>query len=115
MSEPYVDPYETLGLVRSASAEEIKRAYFAMVKAHPPERSPEQFKRIRTAYERLRDPAKRRETDMLLIQPWPEPTRRKRPPDLALSVDPADVRATLRALTDLDRTDWRDQHEKVQL
>ena len=115
MSDPYVDPYESLGLARSASAEEIKRAYFALVKANPPERNPEQFKRIRAAYECLRDPAKRRETDMLLLQPWPTPTRRKRAPKLTLGVSPADVLATLRVLTDLDRADWREQHEKVQL
>lgn len=115
MSEPYVDPYATLGLERSASAEEVKRAYFALVRTYPPERNPEQFKRIRAAYERLRDPAQRLEADMLLLQPWPEPTRRKRPPKLALGITPADVLGALRALSDLDRTDWREQHKQVKL
>jgi curved DNA-binding protein CbpA len=115
MSEPYLNPYDVLGLARDASAEELKRAYFTQVRANPPERNPEQFKRIRAAYERLRDPAQRLEVDMLLIQAWPAPTRRKRPPKLALAVRPTDVLAALRALTDLDRTDWREQHEKVQL
>jgi curved DNA-binding protein CbpA len=115
MSEPYIDPYEALGLARAASADEIKRAYFAMVRAHPPERSPEQFKRIRAAYERLRDPAQRREADMLLLQPWPETARRRRLAKLDLSIGPAEVLAALRALTDLDRTDWREHYEKVQL
>jgi curved DNA-binding protein CbpA len=115
MSEPYYDPYEVIGLAREASADEIKRAYFAMVRANPPERNPEQFKRIRAAYERLRDPAQRLEADMFLLQPWPEPARRKRSPKLDLGLSPADVLAALRALTDLDRTDWREQYEKVQL
>lgn len=115
MSEPYLDPYEVLGLERSASAEEIKRAYFALVRANPPERNPAQFKRIRGAYERLRDPAQRLETDMLLIQPWPEPARKRRPPKLSLAAGQADVLAALRALTQLDRADWRDQQEQVQL
>jgi curved DNA-binding protein CbpA len=115
MSEPYVDPYATLGLARSASAEEIKRAYFALVRANPPERNPEQFKRIRAAYERLRDPAQRCEADMLLLQPWPQPTRRRRQPKLDLAVSPAEILATLRALTDRDRADWREQYGKVQL
>ncbi len=115
MSEPYIDPYEILDLARSSSAEEIKRAYFAMVRANPPERNPEQFKRIRAAYERLRDPDQRRECDMLLLQPWPEPARRKRPPKPVLGIRPTEVLAVLRPLTDLDRTDWREQHEKVQL
>lgn len=115
MSEPYLDPYAILGLSQSASADEIKRAYFALVRANPPERDPAQFKRIRAAYERVRDPAKRLEADMLLLQAWPEPARRRRPPKLALGVSRADILAALRALTDLDRVDWRDQHEKVQL
>jgi curved DNA-binding protein CbpA len=114
MSEPCIDPYEVLGLARAASAEEIKRAYFAMVRAHPPERNPEQFKRIRAAYERLRDPAQRLEADMLLLQPWPEPARRKRAPKLTTGIRPAEALAVLRVLTDIDRSDWREQYEKVQ-
>lgn len=115
MSEPYSDPYAVLGLIRAASADEIKRAYFALVRANPPERNPAEFKRIRAAYERLRDPEQRLEADMLLIQPWPESARRRRPPKLDLAVGPADILAALRALTDLERTDWREHHEKVQL
>lgn len=115
MSEPYSDPYAVLGLARSASADEIKRAYFALVRANPPERNPDQFKRIRAAYEGLRDPARRLESDMLLVQPWPEPARRRRAPKLDLAVGRADVLAALRAHTDLDRADWREHYEKVQL
>lgn len=115
MSEPYLDPYEVLGLAEAATAEEIKRAYFALVRANPPERNPEQFKRIRAAYERLRDPAQRRETDMLRLQPWPEPQRRKRARQPDLNIGAADITAALRALSDLERTDWREQYEKVQL
>jgi curved DNA-binding protein CbpA len=115
MSEPYEDPYAALGLRREAAPEEIKRAYFALVRANPPERNPEAFKRIRAAYERLRDPAERLATDMQLLQPWPEPVRRKRPPSLSLAVTPADVLAALRTLTELDRTDWREHYGKVEL
>lgn len=115
MSEPYLDPYEVLGLARAASAEEIKRAYFALVRANPPERNPEQFKRIRAAYERLRDPDKRLEAEMLLVQPWPEPARRRRAPRRDPGITPADILAVLRATTDLDRADWREQYANVQL
>ena len=45
--------YELLGLARNATAEEIKRAYFSAVRRYPPERFPEEFKRIREAYETL--------------------------------------------------------------
>lgn len=115
MAKPYSDPYAVLGLARSATAAEIKQAYFALVRAHPPERDPEMFKRVRAAYERLRDPQQRVETDMLLLQPWPAPSRRRRPPQPNLAIQPEDVREAARALTDLARTDWREHHGKVNL
>jgi curved DNA-binding protein CbpA len=115
MSESVPDPYAVLGLAQTASAEEIKRAYFTLVRANPPERNPVEFKRIRGAYERLRDPAQRLATDMQLIQPWPAPTRRKRVAKPPVAVRPADVLAVLRASSDLERADWREQYQKVQL
>jgi curved DNA-binding protein CbpA len=111
----YTDPYAALGVPRSATDAEIKRAYFALVRTHPPERDPEAFKRIRAAYERLRDAEKRAETDMLLLQPWPEPARRRRAPKLNLDLQPADVIAAARSLTDLERSDWREHYGKVKL
>jgi curved DNA-binding protein CbpA len=115
MPQAYNDPYAVLGLERTASAAEIKQAYFALVRAHPPERDPETFKRVRAAYERLRDPQKRTETDMLLLQPWPVSPRRRRPPQPDLTLQPDDIRAAARALTDLVRSDWREHHGKVKL
>ena len=115
MTKPYSDPYATLGLARTATAAEIKQAYFALVRTYPPEREPETFKRIRAAYERLRDPEQRTETDMLLLQPWPTPARRRRAPQLDLSLRREDVVAAARAMTDLDRTDWREHYGKVKL
>lgn len=115
MTEPYLDPFAVLELDRSATPEAIKRAYFALVRANPPERNPEQFKRIRAAYEALRDPAKRLEAEMLLIQPWPASGRSRRPPRPELEVGRDAALVALRALSDLDRADWREQFEKVQL
>jgi curved DNA-binding protein CbpA len=115
MAEAPTDPYTTLGLPRGADADAIKRAYFALVRAHPPEREPDVFKRIRAAYELLRDPAKRLETDMLLTQPLPELPRRRRAPKLDTALHREDVIAALRALSDLNRTDWRDQQRPVKL
>ena len=46
--------YEILGISRGASAEEIKKAYFALVRKHTPDKDPEMFKKIRSAYEHLR-------------------------------------------------------------
>jgi curved DNA-binding protein CbpA len=61
-------PYKILGVERTASESEIKQAYFALVREHPPERDPEGFKRIRAAYEKLRAGGERAETDLFLIE-----------------------------------------------
>ena len=115
MATPYVDPYAVLGVTRSATPTEIKQAYFALVRAHPPEREPETFKRIRAAYERLRDPERRTETDMLLLTAWPGSARQRRAPQLDLTLHAEDVLTAARALSDLERRDWREHFAKVQL
>jgi curved DNA-binding protein CbpA len=66
------NPYKVLGIEREASEAEIKRAYFSLVREHPPERDPEGFKRIRAAYEQLKASKDRAETDLFLID---EPSR----------------------------------------
>jgi len=58
-----MDLYELLGIERSASQEEIKRAYFRMVRKHTPEHDPEMFMRIRDAYEILSDATQRKDYD----------------------------------------------------
>src|SRR3972149_1021739 len=112
---PSADPYGVLGVDSQAALDEIKTAYFALVRAHPPERDPEGFKRIRAAYEQLRDPNRRLETDLLRLQPWPEPPLEDVLEDapLDLSVDPADGIRAARALTDLDRHDFREDFREV--
>lgn len=47
--------YSILGLEPGASEAEIKKAYFKMVRLHSPESDPEQFQKIRKAYEHLKD------------------------------------------------------------
>ena len=49
------DAYKVLGVSRDASQEEIKRAYFRMVRQHTPDSDPEMFQEIRRAYEALKD------------------------------------------------------------
>ena len=44
-----------LGLTVPTSADAIRRAYLRRVRAHPPERDPERFRKIRDAYELLKD------------------------------------------------------------
>lgn len=45
--------YEILGLSYDASQSDIKRAYFKLIRKYTPEKDPENFMRIRTAYENL--------------------------------------------------------------
>lgn len=47
--------YLALGLSSSASREEVRRRYLALIRAHPPSREPEYSQRIVTAYEALKD------------------------------------------------------------
>lgn len=49
------DPYELLGLTPEADDDTIRRRYLELVKQFPPERYPEKFAAIRSAYEVVRD------------------------------------------------------------
>src|SRR5437016_799511 len=49
------DPYEILGLPDDAGDEVIRNRYLELVREFTPERSPEKFAAIRTAYESTRD------------------------------------------------------------
>lgn len=53
------DPFALLGVDETADDEAIKRAYLQRVREHPPERAPEQFQAIRSAYEHIRDQRER--------------------------------------------------------
>ncbi len=50
---------EILGVAANASEDEIRLAYLEKVKQFPPDRSPEEFERIRDAFNALRDPRSR--------------------------------------------------------
>ena len=55
MKETFKRHYQTLGLEPDADAAAVKKAYFRLVRLHPPEKEPEKFQEIRQAYEALKD------------------------------------------------------------
>ena len=53
------DPQKILGVSEDADASEIRAAYLNKIKEYPPEKSPQEFERIRDAYKILSDPYSR--------------------------------------------------------
>ena len=50
-----MDPFAVLGIEETADDEAVRAAYVQALRASPPDRDPEGFRRIREAYEALRD------------------------------------------------------------
>lgn len=110
-SKPVGNPYDVLGLPRHASEADIKRAYFQLVRQFPPERQPEKFRDIRTAYEQLRDPEHRARIDLFLLRP-PPPLSKQRRPSYDLSVHVDDL---LTLAMELVRTPMQDDFDAIRL
>ncbi|MBK9094562.1 MAG: DnaJ domain-containing protein [Anaerolineae bacterium] len=90
VSKPPRDPYAILGLDRTSDEAAIKRAYFRLVREHPPERDPEKFQELRAAYDQVRTAEARSQTDLFLLQPPPLLPRRRKP-SYSLDVNPTDI------------------------
>ena len=55
--------YETLGIEKAATEQEIKKAYNKLLRKYSPEKEPEKYKEIREAYDTLRDTERRKNYD----------------------------------------------------
>jgi curved DNA-binding protein CbpA len=64
-----VNPFAVLGLDEDASDAAVRAAYLGAVRAHPPDRDPAGFQRIREAYDAIRDEDRR--LDLRLFGPSP--------------------------------------------
>jgi DnaJ-class molecular chaperone len=78
------DPYQTLGLTKTATDEDIRRAYRKLAKEHHPDLNPSnkdaeaRFKDISAAYALLSDPEKRRAFDAGEIDASGQPQAERR-------------------------------------
>lgn len=85
MAVAFKDYYETLGVPRTASAEEIKKAFRKLARKHHPDvatdkkAAEQKFKEINEAYEVLSDPEKRKKYDQLGAR-WKEGAGFEPPP-----------------------------------
>lgn len=61
--------YEILGIDENADEKTIKRAYFKLIRTYSPEKDPERFQEIRSAYERLTEEKKQPDNSKLLEFP----------------------------------------------
>jgi len=111
------DPDVVLGLARGASADEIRQAYFRLVREHSPEAHPEEFKRIRAAYEALRSPTRRAEVELFSfdgsvatfdLDLLAEPEAGDAPADLAAALLAVEL-----SLSDLARTDFAEDQTEL--
>jgi hypothetical protein len=86
------DPYELLGVGHSATETDLKRAYTRLIRRFKPERFPDQFRRVREAYEAALDALKWRSRFGLSDDPGPPaaPPEPLRPPAPGAEVPEAD-------------------------
>ena len=54
-----LDPWEVLGVPADSTGETLRQAYLKKLRQYPPDRAPEEFERIRDAYNMARNPGTR--------------------------------------------------------
>jgi curved DNA-binding protein CbpA len=82
------NPFDVLQIAETASDEEIQKAYLRRVREHPPERSPDRFQEIRSAFEAVKTRRDRLHYELFhseppaietLMAPWLQPRPARRP------------------------------------
>ncbi len=63
------DPHRILGVIEGSGGEEIRSAYLKKIKEYPPDKFPEEFERIRDAYEILKNPRRRTLLQLRSVDP----------------------------------------------
>ncbi|MEZ6063779.1 MAG: J domain-containing protein [Planctomycetaceae bacterium] len=92
-----LDPYTVLDLNNDADDAQVRSRYLQLVRQFPPEKDPQKFAEIRSAYDALRDPLQRlkdqlfgarvtRTLDSLLEERRPDVRRQRLPTGLLLSL-----------------------------
>jgi len=111
------DPYKVLGIDRRASAVEVKKAYFNLVKRYSPETHAERFKEIRSAYDRLKSKERRQEADVFIyndpygdFRTTAEQYSFKPRVNIGKAID-----AILHSCSDLDRVDFNEDFTPIDL
>jgi hypothetical protein len=67
------DPFRLLGVPPGASARDLRKAYLRLIRSYKPEHAPEEFKRIRDAYESALPFARTDQRAPIIDEPGPEP------------------------------------------
>lgn len=83
MNPTDLNPHDVLGLAADASLEEVRRAYLRLVREHPPDRDPDKFREIHSAYTLLNDPMEQAKALLALSRD---------PPDLTAIIAAAETR-----------------------
>src|SRR4051812_38918873 len=82
MADWPTDPFALLGVTPGASGADVKRAYTRLLRRFKPEHHPDQFRRIREAYEACQERAAWPRDDPVEVSPPPPPRRTPQsPPD----------------------------------
>ena len=99
------DPFELLGLAPSASEADAKRAYTKLIRRFKPEHHPDQFRRVREAYEAALDRMKWFGFERQYLEPEP-PTPAPEPPPPDVPADAPTRRVVGGAYIDEAKAAW---------